>query len=200
MGALEIQGLTRSLVGPVDLTVPAGACVAIFGPSGAGKTLLLRAIADLDPHGGQVALDGEPCEKVPAPTWRRRVGFLPTESAWWEETVGEHFPPAGSEWFGPLGFEPDVAGWSVHRLSTGERQRLALARLLANEPEALLLDEPTASLNPENVQRVERLIEDYRVRRGVAVLWVSHDPEQMKRVADRRYAMAEGRLLDQERP
>jgi ABC-type iron transport system FetAB ATPase subunit len=85
-----------------------------------------------------------------------------------------------------LGFGSEVLGWSVARLSTGERQRLALARLLANGPDVLLLDEATANLDPPNRERVEAIVQDYRRERRAAVLWVSHDPEQRRRLDGRR--------------
>ena len=93
-----------------------------------------------------------------------------------------------------LGFSDDVMNWVVSRLSTGERQRLALLRLLINRPRALLLDEPTASLDPSNVGPVENLLEDYRKETKAPMLWVSHDPPQADRVADRKYEISEGRL------
>jgi putative ABC transport system ATP-binding protein len=70
----------------------------------------------------------------------------------------------------------------ISRLSTGERQRLALARLLALRPQVLLLDEATANLDPSNRDRVEDLIQYYRREQGAAVLWVSHDPDQRRRL------------------
>ena len=82
----------------------------------------------------------------------------------------------------------------VARLSSGECQRFALLRLLANRPRVLLLDEPTANLDPDNVSRVERLIADYIREEQAAVLWVSHDPRQMRRVADRRMRLEAGRV------
>ena len=93
-----------------------------------------------------------------------------------------------------MGFAPDVLAWSVARLSTGERQRLALARLLAQRPEALLLDEATANLDPTNRERVESVVAGYRTASAAAVLWVSHDPEQRERLGGRQFAIREGRL------
>jgi ABC-type iron transport system FetAB ATPase subunit len=195
MAGLSVSGLrSRGVVGPCDLAVAAGECLCVSGPSGAGKTLLLRAIADLDPHEGEVSLNGESCNTMRAPLWRRRVGLLPAESAWWQDTVGPHFADGEPELLRELGFPPEVLGWQVRRLSTGERQRLALARLLANEPEVLLLDEPTASLDPENVKRVEDLIARYRRQHRAAVVWVSHDPEQIARVAGRELRLHDGSL------
>ena len=84
--------------------------------------------------------------------------------------------------------------WSVARLSSGERQRLALLRVLANRPPVLLLDEPTANLDEATTARVEALLKDYRTLHGAGVLWVSHDPQQLRRVADRHLRIADGRL------
>jgi len=173
-------------VGPCDILVDAGACTAVAGASGSGKTLLLRALADLAPHEGDVLVGGDAQSSMPGPAWRRRVGYLPTESAWWADTVGEHFDggvPA------ELGFEPGVAKWEVGRLSSGERQRLALLRLLARRPEALLLDEPTANLDEENRAAVENLVARYRAEHGAATLWVTHDEAQRARVADGEIAL-----------
>ena len=93
-----------------------------------------------------------------------------------------------------LGFGPDVLDWMISRLSTGERQRLSLARMLAKHPRALLLDEATANLDPPNRTLVEALIEDYRTGRDAPVLWVSHDPEQRLRLSGRRLVIHDGRL------
>lgn len=196
MSDLRLEGVgTQHIVGPVDLVVRAGECVCISGPSGAGKSLLLRAIADLDPHEGRVLLGGVACADLPAPQWRRRVGLLPAESHWWAERVGEHFADGvETDVLQRLGFDQKVMGWSVARASTGERQRLALLRLLANRPDALLLDEPTAALDPKNVAAVEALVADYRTRHQAPVIWVSHDPEQIARVAQRHLRIASGRL------
>jgi ABC-type iron transport system FetAB ATPase subunit len=180
---LEIRELRFAGRGPFDLCVDAGECVALSGTSGAGKTLLLRALADLDPHQGRVTIDGVECDSVPAPAWRRRVGLLPSESQWWRHTVGEHFEAVEDSELKRLGFEREALDWAVTRLSSGERQRLAVLRLLAHEPHALLLDEPTANLDAENTSRVEALIADYRERSGAAVLWVTHGAEQARRVA-----------------
>jgi ABC-type sulfate/molybdate transport systems ATPase subunit len=192
---LKIEGLCFQQRGPIDLTVDAGECVALAGSSGSGKTLLLRAVADLDPHQGRVFLDGIESQSVPAPAWRRRVGLLFPESHWWFETVGEHFGEFDPRWLVRLGLEPETARWPVAHLSTGERQRLAMVRLLANRPDSLLLDEPTANLDADNTARMETLVEDYRKETGAAVLWVSHDPVQGRRVGSCLFRLEGGRLV-----
>jgi ABC-type iron transport system FetAB ATPase subunit len=194
MAQLRLHGLHIPQLSPIDLEIQPGECITLSGPSGSGKTLLLRAIADLDPHEGEVQLNGRPQMQTPPPEWRHLIGFLPAESHWWADQVGAHFQDQDEALLQALGFSRDCLAWQVSRLSTGERQRLGLARLLSNNPEALLLDEPTANLDKVNRQRVEQLIEEYRQTRQAPVLWVSHDPEQQQRVGSRHFRIRQDRL------
>ena len=186
---LAVKDLAIGQIGPLDLSITAGETVGLSGPSGAGKSRLLRAIADLEPHSGQCWLDGEPQHAMSAPTWRRQVGLLPAESRWWQTTANDHLPatlPAAIEdWAEILGLTAALRTRPIDRLSSGQRQRAALLRLLAHQPRVLLLDEPTANLDAENIARVERLLADYIDRAGASALWVSHDPSQRRRVAER---------------
>ena len=198
MASLEISELRFGEMGPVTLALAEGECVCLCGPSGGGKSRLLRAVVDLDPHEGSVRVGQIEAREVAPPRWRRMVGYLPAESHWWRPTVGEHFTLDVSEWLARVGFGPEVLGWSIDRLSSGEKQRLALVRLLVLEPEALLLDEPTANLDPANVEAVERLIASIRVERRIPVLWVTHDEAQARRVGARTVTMRDGRLHEEE--
>ena len=191
---LEVHELHSHGLGPVSLGVAQGECVGLSVPSWAGKTLLLRAIADLDPHDGQVRLAGVEAPAMDPALWRRRVGLLPAEAQWWRDRVGEHFSAPDLGLLAALGFEPQVLDWQVRRCSTGERQRLALARLLENRPQVLLLDEPTASLDPAAIAQVETVLARYRREAEAAILWVSHDPAQLARVAERRLLLQAGRV------
>lgn len=215
MAGLTLSQLQPRVLAPVDLQINAGELIFISGPSGSGKSLLLRAIADLDPNQGEVLIDDRPRKSIPAPEWRQRVGLLPADSGWWTDRVGDHFAAAANangrradnqplpQLLARLGFHTDVLDWDIQRLSTGERQRLALARLLLNEPEVLLLDEATANLDPTNREHAEQLIDDYRRQRQAAVLWASHDPDQRRRLvqtASGRCFVIDSGQLTPERP
>ena len=178
------------------LQVADGECVAVMGPSGAGKTRLLRAIADLDPNRGEVSAGGVDRARVSGPAWRRMVGYLPAESGWWADTVGAHFPDPDrcSALLAEMRLPAEALDWPVARLSSGERQRLALARALARAPRALLLDEPTGALDEEARALVEAILRR-QLDAGTPILMVTHDQAQAERMAARIVRVEEGRLV-----
>jgi ABC-type multidrug transport system ATPase subunit len=191
--SLQVDRLETGLIGPLSFGVAEGECVALMGASGAGKSLLLRAIVDLDPSRGTVKL-GLDRGSVPASEWRKLVALVPAESGWWSDRVGDHFPAhAGVADLLDVLALAGALDWEVTRLSTGERQRLAVARALCRNPKALLLDEPTASLDEAATRRVEHLISRC-CQSGLAVLMVTHDRRQGERMARRILHMAGGRL------
>jgi len=195
MSELRLEKLKVAHLDSVDLVVKAAEIVCLSGQSGAGKSLLLRSIADIIPHGGLVYLDDCSSLECTAPQWRKQVGLLPAESQWWLDSVGSHFTEVDEALFERLGLSAGALQWQVSRCSTGEKQRLAILRLLANKPKCLLLDEPTGSLDPENTKRVERLIKQIAVEGNIPVLWVSHSEEQIERIADRHVVVRDGGLF-----
>jgi phosphate-transporting ATPase len=197
--ALEVIGLRCVALGSVSFLVAAGSSVAIRGASGSGKTMLLRAIADLDPNEGEVRFGGRSRATIPAPQWRRMVGYLPAEAGWWADRVGEHLADRSAALLllQELGLSGDVASWPVSRLSTGERARVALVRALGVFPKVLLLDEPTSALDPDAIARVESLVRR-RVEAGLTVLWVTHDIAQAARVSDRLLIVENGHVREGE--
>jgi ABC-type iron transport system FetAB ATPase subunit len=192
--SLRLEELRSSLIQPVSLSLEAGACLALHGPSGAGKSLLMRAIADLDVCDGEVWLNQQARSSMNPSQWRRQVAYLPAESYWWEESVGSHAEHWNMEILQQLGFEQTVLSWQTARLSSGEKQRLALARALTNHPNALLLDEPTANLDAENTHALETVVSQYQEAQQIPVIWVSHDPEQRQRVANQVASINAGQL------
>lgn len=197
MASLTVKKLKFHHLGPISFNISAAQCASLTGPSGIGKSLLLRAIADLIPHQGDIFIDDSDCQVIPAPKWRKLAGLLPAKSVWWFDTVGEHFHSVDETAFSALNFNRDVLQWSVKRLSTGEQQRLSLLRMLQNTPKVLLLDEPTASLDADNVNRAEALIKTYQQQQSTAVLWVTHDKDQAQRVAERYLLLQTHEIVEQ---
>jgi ABC-type iron transport system FetAB ATPase subunit len=171
----------------VSFTLAQGEMNMLYGASGTGKSVLLKALADLLPHQGEVRLDATPQQQIPPPQWRRQVMYFAAETAWWQETVEAHFesqPSAGQ--LQSIGLDSEYLQRSVNTLSSGEKQRLALLRGLSYQPKVLLLDEITANLDPESTLQVEHLVTQY-VQGGASALWVSHDPAQRERLVGRHH-------------
>lgn len=192
---LQVHDLDCGILSHISLGIRPGEIVCLSGPSGSGKSRLLRAIADLDAHAGEVRFDGELQSSITAHQWREQVMLLPAEAPWWLEHVGAHFPgtPDTAE-FEALGLPADAPDWPVTRLSSGERQRAALLRAMARNPRALLLDEPTANLDTATTEQVEAWLRQRIADRGIAALWVAHDMAQVARVAHAHLRISDYRL------
>lgn len=190
---LRVVGLQSAHAGPFDFALGPGGCLTIAGASGAGKSLMLRMIADLDPHDGDALLDGRPCTGMPASLWRRQVVYAAAESGWWLDRVGDHFRTPPMELVARLALRRDILNQPVAACSTGERQRLALLRALEPQSLVLLLDEPTGALDVDGVARVETLLRE-RLTAGVAMVLVTHDPAQAERLGTMRGQLEHGRM------
>jgi len=192
--------LTTGVLKPVDLTIQAGQLWILSGISGTGKSQLLKAIADLIPHTGQAWLNGQAQADVCAEQWRQQVMYFAAETAWWLDTIMEHFVQTpSSQQLEALGLEQSILQKHPDSCSSGEKQRLALLRGLAFNPKVLLLDEITANLDPESTLKVEIFLQHYiqtplsqseqtssaLQNKGAAraILWISHDVQQHQRLA-----------------
>ncbi|WP_052697814.1 ABC transporter ATP-binding protein [Luteibacter yeojuensis] len=196
---LHIESLRGPHVGPLSFAVARGECIAVMGASGAGKTQLLRLVADLDPGEGRASLDGVPRDAIPAPAWRHKVMFVPAVSGWWAATVAEHFDEAVRDdalsLCTAMRLPAGIMARDLTGLSTGERQRLALVRAIVRKPGVLLLDEPTSGLDAETAEAVEACLGELRASHGVAMVWVTHDASQAARVAGKVYRIIGGALV-----
>ena len=195
--SLRVKQLRSEHAGPFELILGVGACAAITGPSGSGKSLFLRMIADLDPNEGEVWLNGRERATMPAPEWRKQVSYVSAESGWWADTVIEHFRGSTRDAIeilsARLGLRDELIDAPVTQLSTGEKQRLALIRAMLPNPPILLLDEPTGPLDEDSVARVEALLQE-RMASGISILMVTHDSNQAKRLGSERYRMTARRM------
>lgn len=202
------------LLQPTDFRLQGGERVALTGRSGAGKSVLLRALALLDPlDSGSLAWRGALLARDAIPGYRRHICYLGQRAALFDGTVEDNLRyPYSLKVSGRQAFDRqqvlallEQAGRGeaflaqrASELSGGEAQVTALVRTLQLQPQVLLLDEPTASLDPESAQRIEQLVghwlhADTAAR---AFVWVSHDPQQALRVSNRRLQIAAGLLSE----
>ena len=195
---LELKELATLHLTPLSLSLQVGEIVSLNGASGAGKSLFLRSICDLIEHQGELFLNGVSSLELAAHQWRHSVGMLAAESYWWHECIGDHFenPEDITEQLSLLGLSPKILDQDVSQCSTGERQRLALIRLLQNRPQVLLLDEPTSGLDQATSLKVETLINGYITQQQASAIWVSHDIEQCQRIGSRHLLIAEGTVTE----
>lgn len=187
---LRVENLLIPPVAALSFEVRPGECLGLEGRSGAGKSRLLRALADLEPSTGDVTFEGARRDETRAPDWRRMVRYLPAESGWWAPTALDHAPhgPAGQKFqrlMAALEIDSVLQTRPLETLSTGERRRIAIALALADEPRCLLLDEPTSGLDPVRTALVDELIR-YQLLAGRVVVLASHDQVELGRLADRR--------------
>jgi ABC-2 type transport system ATP-binding protein len=202
---------TRAVVDGLCLDVGRGEIVALLGPNGAGKTTTMRMIAGLiRPHGGTVAIDGVVLTEASGSQLRGRIGFLTEAPGLWDRlSVREHLEVyaglhaiadprrAIDRLLDRLELAPYAAVRSAE-LSKGLKQKVALARALVHDPPVLLLDEPTAGLDPEITRNVRDLLEERRAG-GCALLVSTHNLDEAERLAD-RVAVLQQRLLAFDRP
>lgn len=183
---LDVQHLSSGVVNDASFQLLTAEVLVVMGPSGSGKSCLLKGIVDLIPNQGNVFLHGlEKSEEKPT-LWRRKVQLIPAESRWWYPTAADHFSqPPKAELLQALKLEVDDLRKPIGHLSTGQKQRFALLRSLALKPQVLLLDEPTSSLDDETAQAVETCIAQYIAQSRAAAVWVTHLPAQAKRVGHR---------------
>lgn len=205
--AIEAKNLTRvagdeTLINDVSVSIDSGEVLVIVGPSGAGKSSFLRLLNRLDePTDGTVYIDGTDYRELLPRELRVRVGLVPQDAALIPGTVFENATRGLSlrgepidetrveQALAQLGLE-GYGDRDVEDLSGGEKQRVAFARTLLNDPEVLLLDEPTASLDSASEGRVEELLSDL----DVTVILVTHDEEQARRIGDRVMELRAGRV------
>lgn len=186
---LEVRQLSYLTNGPYSFSLRAGEAIGLTGSSGVGKTQLLRALVQCILYEGEIFYKDVAAESFAPPEWRKTIGLVPAESVWWYDRVGQHFTAEShgqllDDFLPRLGFSKDVLTWEISRLSSGERQRLAIIRALLIGPSVLLLDEPCSALDPRSVSMVEQLLLEYKERGATAMIWVSHDYAQLGRVAD----------------
>jgi ABC-2 type transport system ATP-binding protein len=197
---------TRAAVSDVSFDLATGEIFALLGPNGAGKTTTLRMLAGLiAPTSGAVQIDDETMTPDTAPRLRERIGFLTEAPGLWDNLTVRENLCVYARLYGLADPERsvndalalfDIADRSQDRaasLSKGLKQRVALARAIVHQPRIVLLDEPTAGLDPESARGVRELIVAMR-NEGRAVLLCTHNLDEVERIAD-RVAVLRSRLV-----
>jgi iron complex transport system ATP-binding protein len=203
----------RTAVGGVDLEVAAGEWVSIIGPNGAGKSSLLRALAGVIPHEGSIRIGDHELSSLRRRQVAQMVAVVPQHPERPDGMrVADYALLGRSPHLSYLAVETDadrdivagvldrldasdLADRRLGTLSGGEWQRVVLARALVQEPEVLLLDEPTTSLDVGHAQQVFDLVEDLRVERQISVLAAIHDLTMAGQYSDRLVCMDGGLVI-----
>jgi len=194
------------ILGSLDLKVNKGELVTIMGASGSGKSTLLRLINRLSEiDSGIILLNGNDIRSHVPMELRRKIGMVFQVPVVFKGSVRDNLAFGIKMWGGntiietisrDTGIPEDLLDADAGQLSIGEKQRVCIARALANHPEVLLLDEPTSSLDAVSAQRIEKLLLDLQKERDLTILWVTHEKEQVERIGGRRLILRDGRLED----
>lgn len=222
MGLIEAKNIhftypdgSKALQG-IDLRVEKGEFVGLLASNGSGKTTLLRCINGLiKPQSGEVAIDGEPVSRLPQKTVFQRIGmvFQNPNDQLFASTVDEDVA------FGPsnMGLPKDevrsrvedslravgmdgLGNKSIHNLSFGQQKRVCIAGALAMHPEVLLLDEPTAGLDPMGEHKIMELLQNLNHERGLTIIMATHMVDMVPLFIDRIYILSRGKFLREGTP
>ena len=190
---LKVSGLKVHGLAPISFKLEKGDCLIVRGPSGSGKSLLLRAIADLDEAAGDITLDHQNRNDMDAPDWRKIVRYLAAESGWWHERAAPHYHDLAKaiKRGKDLNLAKKLFNSPIAHLSSGERQRMAFIRILETQPAVLLLDEPTSALDEVSGEMMEQKILQLR-EQGTILIVVTHSNAQAERLATHTLTIKDG--------
>jgi len=215
--AVRVDGLVKRFgaveaVAGLDFAVPAGTTVALLGPNGAGKTTTIAMLLGLlEPDGGTIRVLGRRMPEERYAVLHRLNFSSPYVDLPLRLTVQRNLL-VYADLYGLADPEARIAELArtlelealldrpTGKLSAGQKTRLHLAKALINDPELLLLDEPTASLDPDSADRLRGHLERWQRSRGATILLASHNMAEVERLADLVLLMKAGRLVDRGTP
>jgi len=197
------------LFSDLNLKIGRGELVTIMGASGSGKTTLLRLINRLsEPDTGTIFLNNHDTTQIPPQELRRMTGMVFQFPVMFEGSVRDNLT-FGMELWGKfmdikalakdVGIPEKMLDADTGRLSGGEKQRVCIARALSTQPEVLLLDEPTSSLDTISAQKIENMMLGLQRDHNLTMVWVTHEKEQADRIGGRRLILKDGRLEEHAR-
>jgi putative ABC transport system ATP-binding protein len=203
--ALTVDSTQKKIINNISYDFYSQRIYNIIGPSGAGKSSLLRLLNRLDePTGGEILFKDKKQKDYSPCNLRRKIGYLFQAPYLFDDSVRDNLLYAEKslnedELFlllEKVHLSKSLIDSPVARLSGGEKQRVALARLLATEPEIMLLDEPTSSLDPSVTQAVEKLIIEIVEQEKLTALVVTHNPDQAIRIGGEALLLVDGNLIE----
>jgi putative ABC transport system ATP-binding protein len=199
------HGETRTIVNNFSYNFHRGKIYTLIGPSGAGKSSILRLLNRLDePTGGEILIEGQSFRQLIPCDQRAKLGYLFQTPYLFPGSIRDNLKYANAavseDEITALAEKARITDFletsNIDRLSVGERQRVALARLLAIDPQVLLLDEPTAALDPANTAAIEEMIKNMVNRDGLTAIMVTHQPEQALHMESDTLLLVNGRLIE----
>lgn len=206
---IEMFNVKTKQLHNIFLQLKKGEILGIIGPSGAGKTSLLLTLNRLvEIDSGSLTFQGKDIQSYPIIELRRKVGIVFQTSSLFDGTVEDNLkfgPDLIGEWeqeHGPellkqVHISNNLLYESVHHLSEGEKQRVSIARTIANSCDVFLFDEITSALDVLNVELIEQLLLQLAKNEKKAILLVTHNLEQAERLCDRLVFMKEGTIIEQ---
>jgi putative ABC transport system ATP-binding protein len=206
---LQVIDASTKRVSNISFNVNQGEITAIIGPSGSGKTSLLMMLNRLtELLKGEISYHGKDISTYPITELRRKVGMVFQASSLFEGTVEDNLkygPSLMGNWQKKIGAElldkvqlpKNYINRDVENLSGGEKQRVALARTLANDPEIFLLDEVTSALDLQSVELIEQLLVHLAKQENKGIVMVTHNLNQAERISDRTIFMSNGKIEEQ---
>ncbi|MDD2502047.1 MAG: ATP-binding cassette domain-containing protein [Geobacter sp.] len=208
----DAQGTNIPFLHEINCSFTTGQLTALIGPSGGGKSSLIRLINRLeDPSSGQIHLTGQNIRDLPPPLLRQRVGMMLQKAYMFEGTVLENLQQPFRYRKEPLPapdhqdlvrcirlsrLSPDYLQRDARTLSGGEQQRVNLARALINRPEVLLLDEPTSALDRPTTDSLGATLQEICHTEGLTVIMVTHDLRLARRISDQTIYLEAGRIVE----
>lgn len=207
MRKVDNTEVSAQILSDINLTIRQGELVTIMGTSGSGKSTLLRLINRLsEADSGAIMLSGKDIRDYPPTLLRKKIGMVFQVPVMFKGSVRDNIAFGMRLWENPMDIETLAHDVGVpeklldadsKKLSVGEKQRVCIARALANQPEVLLLDEPTSSLDSESARRIEELLLSLCREQNITMLWITHEKAQAERIGGRRFILKDGRLEEE---